>query len=87
MRSDPAPTFAGALHVTQPLQEIDIKRASDALKNDPSFTAHEPWVTAIDQRLEMDVRAEQQALAKWGLDFVIEAYPPRTLANREGLLP
>ncbi len=27
------------------------------------------------------------ALAKWGLNFVIEEYLPRKLANRKGFLP
>ena len=72
---------------THPLQEVDVKRAKDALKNDPFFMAHKPWVKAIEQMLKMGVRAEQQALAKWGLNFVIEDYLPRKLANRKGFLP
>ena len=35
----------------------------------------------------MGVRAEQQALAKWGLNYVIEEYLPRKLDNRKGFLP
>ena len=31
----------------------------------------------------MGVRAEQQALAKWGLNFVIEEYLPRKLSDAE----
>jgi DNA topoisomerase-6 subunit A len=72
---------------THPLIEVDVKRAKDALKNDPFFMAHKPWIKAIDQMLKMGVRAEQQALAKWGLNFVIEEYLPRKLANRKGFLP
>ncbi|MBK7641437.1 MAG: DNA topoisomerase IV subunit A [Planctomycetes bacterium] len=72
---------------THPLQEVDIKRAKDALKNDPFFMAHKPWIKAIEQMLKMGVRAEQQALAKWGLNFVLEEYLPRKLANRKGFLP
>lgn len=72
---------------THPLQEVDIKRAKDALKNDPFFIAHKPWVKAIEQMLAMKVRAEQQALAKWGLNFVIEEYLPRKLADRDSFLP
>ena len=35
----------------------------------------------------MGVRAEQQALAKWGLNYVIDEYLPKTLANATGFLP
>ena len=50
---------------THPLLEVDIKRARDALKNDPFFKTHTPWQKDIEQLLNMGVRAEQQALAKW----------------------
>jgi len=72
---------------THKLLEVDIKRAKDALKNDPFFIAHKPWIKAIEQMLSMGVRAEQQALAKWGLNFVIEEYLPRKLKNVKGFLP
>jgi DNA topoisomerase-6 subunit A len=72
---------------THPLQEVDIKRARDALKNDPFFKAHKPWRQAIEQLLKMGVRAEQQALAKWGLNYVIEEYLPAKLANTAAFLP
>jgi DNA topoisomerase-6 subunit A len=35
----------------------------------------------------MGVRAEQQALAKWGLNYVIDEYLPRKLADESGFLP
>jgi DNA topoisomerase VI subunit A len=35
----------------------------------------------------MNVRAEQQALAKWGLNYVIEEYLPRKLAAPARFLP
>ncbi len=72
---------------THPLQDVDIKRAKDALKNDPFFKAHKPWQQAIDQLLKMGVRAEQQALAKWGLNYVIDEYLPRKLEHPEQFLP
>ena len=59
----------------------------DALKNDPFFQVHKPWQKALEQMLKMGVRAEQQALAKWGLNFVIEEYLPRKLAQRKSFLP
>ena len=66
---------------------VDIKRAKDALKNDPFFMAHKPWIKAIDQMLKMGVRAEQQALAKWGLNFVIDEYLPQKLEDPKQFLP
>jgi DNA topoisomerase-6 subunit A len=35
----------------------------------------------------MGVRAEQQALAKWGLNYVIDEYLPRKLEQRAQFLP
>ena len=69
------------------LQKVDIKRAKDALKNDPFFMSHPKWKQAINQMLKTGMRAEQQALAKWGLNFVIEEYLPRKLANKDSFLP
>jgi DNA topoisomerase-6 subunit A len=77
----------GLEDATHPLTKADVKRARDALGNDPFFTAHPQWIAAIEQLLEMGVRAEQQALAKWGLNYVIEEYLPRKLAEAEGFLP
>jgi DNA topoisomerase VI subunit A len=73
-----------ATHVLAP---VDVKRAKDALKNDPFFKVHKPWIKALDQLVKMGVRAEQQALAKWGLNFVLEEYLPRKLANPKSFLP
>ncbi|MBK8978351.1 MAG: DNA topoisomerase IV subunit A [Planctomycetes bacterium] len=75
------------MDATHKLEEVDVKRAKDALKNDPFFQAHKPWQKAIEQLLKMKVRAEQQALAKWGLNFVIDEYLPRKLANPKLFLP
>ena len=72
---------------THPLQEIDIKRAKDALKNDPFFRSQKKWQKAINQLLKMRVRAEQQALAKWGLNYVIDEYLPRKLKDPGKFLP
>lgn len=72
---------------THPLQPVDVKRAKDALKNDPFFKSHKPWTAAITKLLQMGVRAEQQALAKWGLNFVIDEYLPRKLKDKQGFLP
>lgn len=72
---------------THPLKEVDIKRAKDALKNDPFFKAHKSWQKAIQMMLKMGVRAEQQALAKHGLNFVIEEYLPYKLKHSKEFLP
>jgi DNA topoisomerase-6 subunit A len=72
---------------THPLQDVDVKRARDALKNDPFFKSQKEWRKAIEQLLKMGVRAEQQALAKWGLNYVIEEYLPQKLANPKRFLP
>lgn len=72
---------------THPLIKTDIKRAKDALANDAFFAAHPQWIAAIKRLLEMGVRAEQQALAKWGLNYVIEEYLPRKLQSSENFLP
>ncbi len=72
---------------THPMKEVDIKRAKDALKNDPFFLHHKAWQTAVRQLLKMGVRAEQQALAKHGLNYVIEEYLPNKLANTKAFLP
>jgi DNA topoisomerase-6 subunit A len=72
---------------THPLKEVDVKRARDAIKNDPFFQHHKPWVAAMNQLLKMGVRAEQQALAKWGLNYVIDKYLPAKLKHTERFLP
>jgi len=72
---------------THPLTAADIKRANDALRNDPFIAAHLEWIAAIKQLLDMGVRAEQQALAKWGLNYVIDEYLPRKLADVSRFLP
>jgi DNA topoisomerase VI subunit A len=72
---------------THPLQDVDIKRAKDALKNDPFIRMHKPWKKAIEQMLKMGVRVEQQAFAKHGLNHVIEKYLPSKLKHPERFLP
>jgi DNA topoisomerase-6 subunit A len=70
---------------THPLKEVDIKRANDALKNDPFIRHYAVWQKAIDRMLKMGVRVEQQALAKHGLEFVARKYLPRKLKDRKFL--
>ena len=66
---------------------LDVQRARDALKNDTFFKTRKPWQKAMSELLEMGVRAEQQALAKWGLNYVIDEYLPRKLVNPAQFLP
>ncbi len=68
---------------THPLSDIDIKRARDALKNDPFIRHHKEWQAALNQMIEMGVRIEQQAFAKHGLNYVLDTYLPRKL--KEGV--
>jgi DNA topoisomerase-6 subunit A len=72
---------------THPLKEVDVKRAKDAIKNDPFFQHHKPWAKAMEQLITMGVRAEQQALAAHGLNYVIDNYLPEKIAHPERFLP
>jgi len=75
------------MDATHKLQDVDVKRAKDALKNDPFFQAQPKWQKAIRQQLKMGVRAEQQAFAKWDLNYVIDRYLPAKLKNPKSFLP
>ncbi len=72
---------------THPLKEVDIKRAKDAIKNDPFIQHHKQWEEALQKQIRLGVRVEQQALAKHGLNYVIDEYLPRKLANVKAFLP
>jgi DNA topoisomerase-6 subunit A len=68
-----------------PLEDVDIKRAKDALKNDPFIQHHKAWQNALNQMLKMGVRIEQQAFAKYGLNFVLDTYLPEKLKKKDFL--
>jgi len=72
---------------THPLKDVDVKRLKDALKNDPFIQHYKEWSKALKQMAQMKVRAEQQALAKWGLNYVIDKYLPQKLKNPKSWLP
>jgi DNA topoisomerase-6 subunit A len=58
-------------------------RDVDALKaelSDPRF-ADPWWQEQINMMLELGKKAEQQSLAKYGLDFVTDTYLPEKLAD------
>jgi len=72
---------------THPLKEVDIKRAKDALANDPFIIYEKRWQQAIEQMIQMGVRVEQQAFAKHDLNYVIDVYLPKKLKHPELFLP
>ena len=72
---------------THPLKDVDIKRGKDALKNDPFVKYHKEWQRAIKEQTAMKTRAEQQALAKWGLNFVVDTYLPEKIKKPDSWLP
>ena len=72
---------------THPLKDVDIKKIKDLIKNDPFIKHHRPWQKALREMNKMKVRAEQQALAKHGLNFVISDYLPKKLKDEKTWLP
>lgn len=72
---------------THPLKEVDIKRVKDGMKNDPFVKHYKEWQKELKHLTDMKVRAEQQALAQHGLNFVISDYLPKKLKNPKSWLP
>ncbi len=72
---------------THPLKEVDIKRIKDGMKNDPFVQAHKEWQKALNLSLKLKKRAEQQALAQHGLNYVISNYLPEKLKDPKKWLP
>jgi len=72
---------------THPLKDIDIKRIKDGIKNDPFVRAYKPWQKALEDQVKLKKRAEQQALAKHGLNFVISDYLPAKIEDDKTWLP
>jgi len=72
---------------THELKEQDIKRAQDALKNDPFVGHYKAWQKSLNQMLKLKKRVEQQAFAKYGLDFVVKEYLPKKLKDPKHFLP
>ena len=72
---------------THPLKDVDLKRIKDGIKNDPFVQHYRPWQKALKQQAVMKVRAEQQALAKHGLNFVSSDYLPKKLKDNSTWLP
>ena len=64
---------------TDKLSDRDIQ-ALNAEKTDPRFS-DQFWKHEIDLMLEIGKKAEQQALAKYGLDFATDTYLPEKLTE------
>jgi len=62
---------------TDPLSDSDVNALESELE-DPRFQT-EFWEEQIELQLEIDKKAEQQALASRGLDFVTDTYLPDRL--------
>ena len=72
---------------THPLKDVDVKRAEDALKNDPFILHYKQWQDALNRMIKTGKRVEQQAFAAHGLNYVLETYLPQKLANTRKFLP
>jgi DNA topoisomerase-6 subunit A len=72
---------------THPLQEVDVKRIDDALKNDPFVQHYQEWQEALKQLKRSGYRAEQQAFAVHDLNHVMSTYLPEKLADPGAFLP
>lgn len=66
---------------TDPLSDSDINALENEL-DDPRFQS-DYWTEQIELQLEIEKKAEQQALASRGLDFVTETYLPSRLETME----
>lgn len=64
---------------TDPLSDSDINALESELE-DPRFNT-DYWKEQIELQLEIGKKAEQQALASRGLDFVTETYLPKRLTE------
>ncbi|MCX6707308.1 MAG: DNA topoisomerase IV subunit A [Candidatus Woesearchaeota archaeon] len=72
---------------THPLKDVDLKRIKDGMKNDPFVQEHREWENALNLMVKLGKRAEQQAFAKYNLNFVIDKYLPDKLKNNKTWLP
>jgi DNA topoisomerase-6 subunit A len=68
---------------TDPLSDSDINALESELE-DPRFQT-EYWEEQIELQLDIEKKAEQQALASRGLDFVTETYLPERLEEMDHL--
>ncbi len=75
-------TASDILNYDLPTDKLNDKDqgALRAELSDPRFT-DEFWVSEIQAMLQMNKKAEQQALAKYGLDYVTDHYLPEKLTG------
>ena len=71
---------------THPLKEIDIKRANDALENDPFFKAHPRWQKAINGLLKMGA-CRATGARTMGSELRDGGVPPREARRPEEVSP
>jgi DNA topoisomerase-6 subunit A len=64
---------------TDKLTDMDVRALNAELK-DPRFN-DDFWRGEIETMLQLNKKAEQQALAKYGLDYVTDKYLPEKLTN------
>jgi DNA topoisomerase-6 subunit A len=64
---------------TDKLTDMDVRALNAELK-DPRFN-DDFWRGEIETMLKLNKKAEQQALAKYGLDYVTDKYLPEKLTN------
>ncbi len=67
---------------TDKLNDKDIAALNAELR-DPRFTS-EFWKSEIETMLQIGKKAEQQALAKYGLDYVTKTYLPEKISQLPG---
>jgi len=72
---------------SHPLKEVDVKRIKDGMKNDPFVQQFKEWQKALNLCITLKKRAEQQALAQHGLNYVITKYLPDKLKSNKTWLP
>ena len=63
------------------LTDEDIK-ALNSILSDPRFNT-DFWKKEVELQLELNKKSEQQALAKYGLDFVTDVYLPEKLSSMD----
>ncbi len=67
---------------TDKLRELDVARLKQ-LQKDPRYNT-EFWQREIKKMIELGKKAEQQAFAKYGLEYVVKEYLPAKLREVEG---
>ncbi|MFP3908571.1 MAG: DNA topoisomerase IV subunit A [Archaeoglobaceae archaeon] len=83
----PSATFIGVMpsdivHYDLPSDKLTDKdiRALNSILTDPRFDS-EFWKKEVNMQLELNKKSEQQALAKYGLDYVTDTYLPDKLSE------